>query len=630
MAAIPIAATLAGATALAAYLDAKLHIRHDLQAGSLNNATASTIEYTTLKAGQKRLSIYHLIEDHALGTTATNLFLEFEGRSWTYRQFYDDVQRVGSWLIGELGVAPGETVAIDGGNSAEYLMLWFALEASGACVAFVNCNLTGAPLVHSAKLCDSRYLIADRGVEGLVAACSQELSEHGIKTVYYDEAFFASLPSRGRIPPEQSADALPTDLASLIFTSGTTGLPKGVMITKGRHINTARAIATYLKLKPSNKFYTCLPLYHAAAQSLCFTPSIHAGSAVRLGRKFSHKTFWPEVHESGANRLQYVGELCRYLVNAPVHPLERSHRLEEAWGNGQRKDVWETFRQRFNIPVIHELYSATDGMGSTFNRNQGDFSSAAIGVRGSIWHYRNGNNEFRGRIDADTEELVRDSDGFVVKALTGEPGEVLHRVDPAMASAVFLGYYKNPSSSSKRWLQNVFEPGDLFFRSGDVMRVDADGRVYFVDRLGDTFRWKSENVSTNEVSDILGSFDQIAECSVYGVAIPNADGRCGCATVVPAANTTAETMDYARLAEHVTSRLPRYAVPVFLKMAPGLAYTGTFKIQKGAAKREGVDPELIAQAGSKDMVFWLPPGGTSYVPFRRQDWDEIKAGKVMV
>lgn len=396
----------------------------------------------------------------------------------------------------------------------------------------------------------------------------------------------------------------------------------------GRALNTARGVSEYLKLKPSDKFYTCLPLYHGAAQGLCTTPTIFAGSSMRLGRRFSHKTFWPEVYESKANRLQYVGELCRYLINAPVHPLERSHCLDEAWGNGMRPDVWETFRQRFNIPVIHELYAATDGMGATFNYNRGEFSRNAIGIRGLVWHSRNGENEVRAKIDPDSEDIVRGSDGFVIRAQVDEPGEVLHRVDPSVRMAAFRGYFKNEEASEKRWMYNVFEPNDLWFRSGDVMRVDADGRVFFVDRLGDTFRWRSENVSTNEVADVMGTFHQIAETNVYGVAVPHADGRCGAAILVLQPPTTVETLDLKALAEHVTSQLPRYAVPIFLRVAPELSYTGTFKIQKGQAKREGADLDKIEASGSKDSIFWLPPGATSYVPYRREDWEALKSGKV--
>ena len=400
------------------------------------------------------------------------------------------------------------------------------------------------------------------------------------------------------------------------------------MIGTGRGLNTARSIAAYLELKPGDKMYTCLPLYHGAAQGLCTTPTIFAGTAMALGRKFSHKTFWPEVSASGANRLQYVGELCRYLVNAPPHPLERQHRLQEAWGNGMRPDVWEVFRRRFGIAAINELYAATDGLGPTFNRNLGDFSRNAIGVRGLVWHWQNAGKEVRAKIDPDTEEIVRGPDGFVVKAGVNEPGEVIHHVEEVFKDVAFKGYFGNEAASEKRWMFDAFVKGDRYFRSGDVMKVDKEGRVFFIDRLGDTFRWRSENVSTNEVSDAIGTFDQVAESNVYGVAVPHADGRCGCATIVPQPPATADTLDFARLAEHLRTLLPRYAVPLFLRVAPQLAYTGTFKIQKGQAKREGVDVDLIEQAGSKDRLYWLPPGASSYVPYTRDDWEALKAGRV--
>lgn len=215
-----------------------------------------------------------------------------------------------------------------------------------------------------------------------------------------------------------------------------------------------------------------------------------------------------------------------------------------------------------------------------------------------------------------------------MKAGVDEPGEVLHRVDPSIKEAAFRGYFKNLEASEKRWMYNVFAPNDLWFRSSDVMRVDAEGRVFFVDRLGDTFRWKSENVSTNEVSDVVGTFQQIAECNVYGIQIPHADGRCGCATIVTQPPTTPDTLDLAALAQHVSSKLPRYAVPIFLRVASQLSYTGTFKIQKGQAKREGANLDLIEQAGSNDRIYWLPPGSGRYEPYRREDWEALKAGKI--
>ncbi|KIW39871.1 uncharacterized protein PV06_08443 [Exophiala oligosperma] len=620
-----VAAAVAGGLATAAYLDAKYLIRHDLQAGTLAG-TKDAIEYITQRTKQNKLLVYHLIEDHALGKNANNLFLIFEDRRWTYKQFYDDLQRVGNWLLKDLDIQPQEIVGLDGGNSPEYLLLWFALEAIRACPAFINCNLTSAPLTHSVKLSDARYLLADRATQPLVQPCEAELSSANIKTIYYDADSISSLPDKTPLPRSRQQGAKPDETTSLIYTSGTTGLPKGVVMRRGRELNTARSVALYLRLKPKNRMYTCLPLYHGAAHGLCMTPSIYAGSCVVLSRKFSHRTFWPEVRSSGADILQYVGELCRYLVNAPPSPLDRQHNVRKAWGNGMRPDVWEVFRERFGIETINELYAATDGLGACFNENRGEFGRNALAIRGPLWRYWNGANEKRVRMDVDSGEVVRDGNGFAVEVGVDEPGEVLHRIDPTTAS--FTTYYKNDGAWEKRQLRDVFGKGDWWFRSGDMMRQDPHGRVYFVDRLGDTFRWKSENVSTNEVSDVLGRSDQIAEANVYGVMVPRTDGRAGCAAIVPAQGVAADALDLAALAAYAIKVLPRYAVPIFLRVVPQLEYTGTMKLQKGRLRAEGVDVDKIRQSSPDDRMFWLPPGGDRYVEYGPKEWEDLKAGKV--
>jgi acyl-CoA synthetase (AMP-forming)/AMP-acid ligase II len=477
-------------------------------------------------------------------------------------------------------------------------------------------------------LVDSGHILADKAIEHLVEPSREAFETSQIQIQYYDDNLVDRCLDSTPLPAARSSGIEPNDLRSLIYTSGTTGMPKATFIPAGRWINTARGIALHLGLKKGDRMYTCLPLYHGAAQGLCTVPTIYAGSAMALGRKFSHRTFWPEVFASGANRLQYVGELCRYLVNAPVHPLEKEHKVQEAWGNGLRPDVWEKFRQRFCIPAIHELYAATDGTGNTFNLNRNSFTRDAIALRGSLWNFWNGENEVRAKIDPDTEDVVRGEDGFLQLSGVGEPGEVLHRVEPEMKDAVFRGYYKNEAASDKRWMRDAFAPGDLWFRSGDMMRQDADGRVFFVDRLGDTFRWRSENVSTNEVADVIGSFPEIDECNVYGVSVPNADGRCGCAAIVLSTGVSPDTLDLAGLARYATDRLPRYAVPLFLRTKSALSYTGTFKIQKGQAKREGVDPDVIAKVSSDDKLFWLPPGAKAYEPFNSEHWRSLKSGTV--
>lgn len=361
-----------------------------------------------------------------------------------------------------------------------------------------------------------------------------------------------------------------------------------------------------------------------------------------LSRKFSHKTFWPEVHASRATVVQYVGELCRYLLNAPPSPLDTGHQVRMAWGNGMRLDVWEPFRQRFGIEVIHEFYAATDGMGGILtNLNRGDFSRGAIAVRGPLWHLLNGADEARVAIDPDTQEILRGKNGFAVRCKADEPGEMIRRMDPKNPKMGSPAYYNNDRAAEKRRVADVFAKGDLWFRSGDVMRLDSEGRLCFVDRLGDTFRWHSENVSTNEVGNVVAQFPQILDANVYGVLVPNADGRAGCAAIAVAEGLSAKPEDVAGgrgldlkgLAEHCLANLPRYAVPLFLRVVGQLEYTGTMKLLKGPLRSEGIDLEAIEKAAKEkghaaDVIYWLPPGERAYVRFEKEDLAMLKSGKV--
>lgn len=220
-------------------------------------------------------------------------------------------------------------------------------------------------------------------------------------------------------------------------------------------------VAGYLRLSPSTRFYTCMPLYHGAAHGLGVTPVVHGGATLVLGRKFSHATFWPEVCASRATVIQYVGELCRYLLNAPPGPLDRAHCVQMAWGNGMRPDVWAAFQARFGIPVINELYAATDGLGPMFNESRGEFSRDALAVRGALWRWRYGANEVAVKVDPDTQEMLRDGRGFAIKCRVGEPGEVIHKLDPSMPADVYPSYYNDRGASEKRKIRDVFQKGDL-------------------------------------------------------------------------------------------------------------------------------------------------------------------------
>ena len=528
--------------------------------------------------------------------------------------------------MNDLGVQRGEMLALDAPNSPEYVMLMFAVSAIGAGVAYINNHLTATPMVHSVKLSGARILLADREVKGLVAPCEEELKSADVRTVYFDEAVVAGLTDATPIPRARRANVDPGGTLRLIYTSGTTGLPKGVKMTYGRELLSGEKVGTYLGLKPGVRMYSCLPLYHVSGHSLCTIPCLYSGATVVLGRKFSHKTFWPDVRESKAQIIQYVGELARYLLNAPPSTLDKQHNVQMAWGNGIRPDVWEPFRQRFGIETINEIYGATDGFSTTWNRNRGPFGATAISVRGPLWHFLNGAREKRIRIDVDSEEVLRDSQGFAIECKPGEAGECIHKVDQEAEAMVFSKYHNNQAAGDKRKLRDVFEKGDIWFRTGDLMRQDAEGRLYFADRLGDTFRWHSENVSTNEVEGVIGAFDQIQETNVYGVLVPHADGRAGCVAVVPTPGV--KEIDWARLAQHALANLPRYAVPIFIRVVPELEYTATNKLQKGRLRSEGANHDKIQASSPEDQMFWLPPGGLKYVPYTQADWQILQTGKL--
>lgn len=442
-------ANVAGAAAAALlasmYLDAKFNVRSDLRQGTKVVAASLTARYLAQLERDDKLLVYNILEDRASTPQGKDLALIFEDRRWTYTELYHALHPVANWLLKDLGIKKGEVVAVDGANTPEYLLIMLALEAIGAAAALLNCNLTGEGLVHCVKLCESRYLIADKDVTDLVSPVESELKDKGVQTLYYDPSFFETLKDTEALPKERRTGLKQTDTAFILYTSGTTGLPKGVVLRRARPPLLGQGVTGYLGLKPGDCMYTCLPLYHASALGLCMIPCLHVGATIGLGRKFSHSSFWPDIHRSGATHMQYVGELCRYLVNAPPGPLDRGHKLRMAWGNGMRADVWERFRERFGVEIINELYGASDGIAITMNANRGDFSRGAVGVRGPLWRLMN-RGERRILIDPVTQEVVRDKNGWAIEAKADEVGETINRseflppINPLTSNGVSKNY----------------------------------------------------------------------------------------------------------------------------------------------------------------------------------------------
>lgn len=383
-----------------------------------------------------------------------------------------------------------------------------------------------------------------------------------------------------------------------------------------------------------------MPIYHSTATILGFGPTLRVGATLALGRKFSTSRFWTEVRKHRATIIQYVGETCRYLLSAPpsIDPatgenLDQRHSVRVAFGNGLRPDVWDRFRERFAIDTIAEFYGSTEGSFATYNFCRNDFARGAVGRGGWLYQLILGPGVAVAEFDHEAERPLRDpKTGLCRRAQAGEPGELLFRLPAEDVSQRFQGYYGDSEATGRKVFRDVFSKGDAWFRTGDIVRWDREGRMYFADRTGDTFRWKSENVSTAEVAHVLGRHPAVREANVYGVEVPHHEGRAGCAAVVldaaalsgPAGAVADDTLK--AMAGHVGKGLPKYALPVFLRVLRGgaaaMQTTGTNKQQKQHLRDEGIVPGKTGE----DDIYWLKNG--TYAKFGPREWAELEGGRV--
>jgi fatty-acyl-CoA synthase len=401
------------------------------------------------------------------------------------------------------------------------------------------------------------------------------------------------------------------DKAFYIYTSGTTGLPKASNFTHLRMLFMMHGFQGALRSTARDRMYNVLPLYHSAGGVCAIGPALLTGGAVILKRKFSVHEFWDDVHRHRATMFQYIGELCRYLLNAPTTRHEHDHAIRVITGNGLRPEIWRTFQERFAIPKIIEFYGATEGNVSMLNYD------GKVGAVGRVPSYMRAMVTTRiVKFDIESETPVRGADGFCIECADNEAGETIGKIADEPGKS-FDGYTKE-SDTRKKVLHDVFEKGDAWFRTGDLMRRDAQGYFYFVDRIGDTFRWKGENIATGEVAEALGVIPGVRDANVYGVAVPGADGRAGMAALV-----TGGDFDITKLADALAGNLPAYARPVFLRLLPEIEITGTFKHRKVDLVKEGVDLKAF-----RDPIYWLNPATETYEPLTADTAQDIANGGV--
>jgi fatty-acyl-CoA synthase len=557
-------------------------------------------------------TIVDLIEGYARQTPDAPALLYLD-QTVSYRALDEGANRYAHWALAQ-GVQRGEAVALFMENRPEYVMAWLGLLKVGAIAALINTNLRGTPLAHCVGIANARHAIVGAELaEGFAEAALQLETKPQAWITGAGGNLDQALAAAPSTPVAASVRAGVTckDKAFYIYTSGTTGLPKAANITHLRMLFMMYGFAGGLNMSASDRMYNALPLYHSAGGICALGAALVSGGACIIRRKFSAHEFWDDCFKYKATAFQYIGELCRYLLNAPPSAHERDHSIRVITGNGLRPEIWPEFQQRFAIPKIIEFYGATEGNVSMLNYD------GTIGAVGRIPSYMRGIMTTRlVRFDIEAEMPIRGPNGLCIECQPGEVGEAIGKIT-SEPGKTFDGYTK-AADTKKKVLTDVFEKGDTWFRTGDLMRNDEHGYFYFVDRIGDTFRWKGENVSTNEVAEAINVVPGVKEANIYGVAVPGQDGRAGMAAITAGAG-----FDLAVLANSLAKNLPPYARPVFLRLLPEMEITGTFKLRKVELVKEGFDPRAL-----NEPLYMLDASSGRYVPLDAPLYEKVVTGQV--
>jgi fatty-acyl-CoA synthase len=543
-----------------------------------------------------------------------------ERECWSFRQLAARTNQYSRWALDQ-NIAPGDVVALLMPNRPEYLAIWLGITAVGGVVSLVNTNLFGRSLTHCLDLVKPKHIIVAAELIDTAATALSELE--GVVTIWSHGAGhnrFARIEreiehySGATLASVERRDVTLNDRALYMYTSGTTGLPKAAVIDHRRLMTWSYWFAGMMNTGPADRMYNCLPLYHSVGGVVATGAVLVNGGSVFVREKFSASQFWNDVTRWDCTIFQYIGELCRYLTNAEPHPQEAAHRIRLCCGNGLRVDVWNEFKTRFRIPQILEFYAATEGNVSLFNV---EGKPGAIGRIPSFLVHR-----FPAalvKFDVSMREPVRNKSGFFIRCAPQEVGLAIGRIgkDLSDAGSRFDGY-TSQDETEKKILRDVFAEGDAWFSTGDLMRKDDHGYFYFVDRVGDTFRWKGENVATSEVSEAITALPEVAEANVYGVSIPGTDGRAGMAALVLKGD-----LDLATFRRHLAERLPAYARPLFVRIKPAMEVTDTFKQTKNGLASEAYNPSII-----DDPIYFDDPALQAFVPLDPALYDAIQRGDI--
>jgi citronellyl-CoA synthetase len=547
-----------------------------------------------------------------------NAAIKSHDGNYSWKEYNDRTNRYANYFLSQ-GMKKGDTAVVFLENRPDLLMAYSAMGKIGAVNSMVNTNLRQESLLHCLKLNPANVFIIGEEVLDAFEEVKGDLDLGEDQKIYYlqdkgqraaPDGYIDLKSAVMDIPPTNpptTGGVKPSDPLSYVFTSGTTGgMPKAAIVTHGRLVRGAYFNGRLVtNMKPNDTMYVPLPFFHTNALALSWPCVFFNGAALAIRRKFSVSNFWDDVRKFDVTAWCYIGELCRYLMNQPPRPDDGDNPLTKIIGNGLRPDIWKEFKLRFGISKVFEIYGAAESNLYFVNMLNLDCTQGSCMAPHAIVKY-----------DVDEDMPIRGSDGFMQKIDLGETGLLLGEISDENP---FIGYTSKEATESKI-IRDVFSKGDAWFNTGDLIRDIGFGHVQFIDRTGDTFRWKGENVSTTEVEKVANTFSQVSLSSVYGVRMPGGDGRAGMVAIIPECDI--EKFDLKGLAGHFQRALPAYAVPKFLRLNAEFEFTPTHKIKKVALKKEGYNPGIVA-----DPVYVLLPGESEYTWLTADVYSEIQQGR---
>jgi fatty-acyl-CoA synthase len=541
-----------------------------------------------------------------------------ETETFSYRTLSERINQYARWALSS-GIQKGDAVCLLMPSRPDYIAAWLGIGKVGGVVALINTKLVGQSLAHCISLAKADHIILARELADMFETArphldrAQKVWMHGGgKSETNLDATLDALDGSPLSAAERREITI-NDRALLIYTSGTTGLPKAASISHRRILNWGGWFAGLTDASPEDRLYDCLPVYHSVGGIVAPCSMLSAGASVVLADRFSVSQFWQDIVRFDCTLFQYIGELCRYLLKAPPSEFEATHRLRLACGNGLRGDIWQAFQTRFLIPQVLEFYAATEGNFSLYNV---EGKPGAIGRIPPLLAHRF--PAVIAKLDAELGIPVRDANGLCIACARGEVGEAIGRIGTADEGGGRFEGYTDAAETEKKILRDVLAKGDAWFHTGDLMRLDEQGYFHFVDRLGDTFRWKGENVATSEVNDAVRDAPGVGDAVTYGVAVPGTDGRAGMAAIV-----VDDRFDFEEFADHLARRLPIYAHPVFIRLSTALDATETFKQKKQQLVFEGFDPRTV-----DDRLFFRDPKSGAYRPIDAASYARIADGTI--